>query len=165
MRFFHPDHDLEALERLVALCHPARRPRVPLWWQIIPTLVVDGESPDVGLVGYTQFSFGDTTLYLYDTGVHPAARRTGLGRRLMAERLDLGTRLGATRAIGMTEKDNLPMRTLLAQAKFVPTELQPGHYKDFTPARDALRYLSTEASFAWAREQVMPTMEPMEMER
>jgi ribosomal protein S18 acetylase RimI-like enzyme len=120
--------------------------------------VVDAE--DGGLEGYTQFSFGDTTLYLYDTGVHPDVRRSGLGRRLMAERLDLGTRLGATRAIGMTEKDNLPMRTLLAQAKFVPTEIVPGYYQEFLPARDALRYVSTEASFQWAHALLVP--EPVE---
>lgn len=159
MRFFHPDHDLEALEALVALCHPERAPRSPLWWQIIPTIVVDAEAPDVGLVGYTQFSFGETTLYLYDTGVHPNTRRSGLGRRFMAERLALGARLGATRAIGMAEPGNLPMRTLLAQAKFMPTETLAGYYKEFTPARDSVRYVSTEASWAWAAEQIAPAVE------
>lgn len=159
MRFFHPDRDLEALAALVALCHPERTARPPLWWQIIPTIVVDAEAPDVGLMGYSQFSYGDTTLYLYDTGVHPDARRTGLGRRFMAERVALGARLGATRAIGMAEPGNLPMRTLLAQAKFMPTETLPGYYKDFTPARDGVRYVSTEATWAWAQEQVAPSVE------
>jgi GNAT superfamily N-acetyltransferase len=162
VRFFHPDHDRETLPALVALCHPDRPPRSPLWWQIIPTIVVDAEPPGSELIGYTQFSYGDTTLFLYDTGVHPAQRRAGLGRRLMAERIDLGRRLGATRAIGMAEPGNVPMRTLLAQAQFVPTDVLPGYYQEFTPPRDGMRYLSTPASFEWAHAQVMPPAEVVE---
>jgi GNAT superfamily N-acetyltransferase len=154
MRIFNPATDLDALTALVALCHPQRLPRAALWWQIFPTIVVDGDGAQ-GLIGYTQFSVGETTLYLYDTGVHPDVRRSGMGRRFMAERLALGQRIGCDRAIGYAEVTNTPMRMLLAQAKFSPGEMWSGYYKEFTPARDAIRYMSTPASFEWAVENAM----------
>jgi GNAT superfamily N-acetyltransferase len=151
MRFYNPDTDLDALTDLVRTCHPTRKDRIAPWWQIIPTIVVE-DAPGV-LIGYTQFSIGDRTLYLYDTGVHPTVRRSGLGRRFMAERLWLGEKMGCTRAIGMTTTTNTPMRLLLAQAQFVPSAMEPGYYQDLVPPQDALRYLSTPASFAWATAQ------------
>lgn len=141
MRFFSPDTDREALDQLVHLCQ--RQDHSALWWQIVPTIVVEREGGP-GLVGYAQFSLGDTTLYLYGMGVHPEERRAGLGRRLLAERLHLGAVLGASRAIGRVDAANTPMRLLFAQAKFTPTDL----------TEDGMRYISTLASFAWAAEHV-----------
>jgi GNAT superfamily N-acetyltransferase len=162
MRFYHPDRDVVALTELVALCHPTRRMRLPFYWQIIPTIVVDADD-GAGLVGYTQFSLAEQTIYLYDTGVHPALRRAGLGRRLMAERLVLGAKLDMVRAIGFAAVGNTPMRMLLAQARFQPTEVIPGYYQDMTPPVDGVRYVSTEASFEWAKAALLDA-EPVELE-
>jgi len=158
MRFFHPDTDLDALAALVALCHPTRRSRGPLWWQIMPTIVVDRDGGE-GLVGYAQYSFGESTLFLQDLGVHPDTRRAGLGRRLLAEQVMLGQRLGAARAIGYAPVANTPMRTLLAQSKFTPTDLIQGYYQDTVPVQDGMRYMSTPASFEWAAAEIAVPVE------
>lgn len=160
MRMFNPATDLEALAAIEQACHPTRTPRTPLWWQIIPT-VVEEEPGGATLSGYTQFSLAPDTLYLYDTAVHPDFQRMGLARRFMAERLLLGQRMGCRRAIGYSAVGNTPMRMLLAQAKFIPGEIEHGYYQELTPPQDAVRYMSTEASFEWAKALLIP--DPVEV--
>lgn len=149
LRFYHPDTDPERMTALVALCHPDRKPRVPFWWQLHPTLVFD--DPEHGLLGYAQFSIGRTTLFQYDMGVRPAQRRQGLGRRLFAERLRLGFLMECDRAEGMTDPDNEAMRLLFAQAGFKAVERIPGAYTDREPIRDGVLYTSTDFTWQWAR--------------
>lgn len=152
LRFYHPDHDREALTTLVRRCHPARRERRPFWWQVVPTMVLGARGE---LVAYLQFSLTPGTLYQYDLGVDPAHQGRGLGRALFAERLRMGANLGATRAVGATAPDNRAMLALFAEARFEVAATLPGHYQDSVPPGDAVLWASTPASFEWARLQTL----------
>lgn len=147
---WYQETDAESLADLVAICHPHRPPRVPLWWQAIPTLVVpDGD----GLIAYTQMSLGEQTLFLYDTGVSPSHRRAGWARALMARRLILGAQLGAFVAVGYTDVENVGMDRLLTAAHFTKEAPLPRYYGEFDPPRDGHRYLSTPKTWMWAAKE------------
>lgn len=71
--------------------------------------------------------------------VAPAARRQGLGGRLVGDGLDAAARDGAARAFLEVAEGNAAARALYAAAGFVEVGRRPGYYaRSDGPAEDAL---------------------------
>ena len=80
-----------------------------------------------------------------NVAVAPAARRRGLGTRLVGEFLDLARSEGATRVYLEVRESNAAARRLYEKWAFVEAGRRPGYYSD--PVEDAVVY-----SFSFASE-------------
>ena len=156
MKFYEWRYEWEAMEALVARCHPERKPRDREWWSVVPTLV-QYAYPSIHLrpemIGYTQFTVAPKCLFGYDLGVHPDYRKRGLGTVLHAERLRIGARFGATMMFGVTEPANVAMRRLFDGSHMEEGELMRDYYRDVDPPIHGLPYAGGAETFAWAEAQ------------
>jgi len=164
----YPD-EIDELQALVALCHPQRDPRPPdLHYFAHPTLVVADAH---GLVGYAVLSMQAaggagglpvSAVVCMDTGVHPRARGTGLGRTLLQMRFAIGRLCGAGIAIGTVRPDNRPMAAIHREVGFDPTgPVLPGHFTDHHPPADAQAMLALPPALDAAVEAMTETEAPL----
>ena len=73
-----------------------------------------------------------------NVAVLPAARRRGLGTRLLGEFLDLARAQGARRVLLEVRESNAAARALYEKWAFVAQGRRPGYYRD--PEEDAIVY-------------------------
>lgn len=110
--------DEEQVREIYQLCHPALSARPPFWYFAHPTIVfiLAGQ-----VAGFTSFTltvmpgFG-STLYGMDVCVKPGFRGQGIADALHDMRLALGRGLGATTFMGVCNKNNIKMATILRRA-------------------------------------------------
>ena len=110
--------DEEQVREIYKECHPGLAERPPFWYFAHPTIVfiLAGR-----LVGFTSFTltvmpgFG-STLYGMDVCVRPGFRGQGIADDLHDMRLAIGKLLGATTFMGVTNKNNIKMATILRRA-------------------------------------------------
>lgn len=140
----------EWLEELVAVCHPTRDPRPLLWLLTHPTMVAYDLAGHPA--GYASVAYTVSVTILYDSGVAPHARRHGLMRALMAERIRLGMLFGCASIIGGTHLSNPSPRRMLAEAGF---EAHPDP-QDPTAIIPYAAVTSSPTLLAWMAEQYKP---------
>lgn len=89
---------------------------------------VAAESPDGALLGWAGVLVVGETADILTVGVVPAARRTGIARRLVDVLLAEAVRRGATQAFLEVRVDNDAARRLYVGAGFVELGLRRGYY-------------------------------------
>ena len=141
-------NEIHELERLVAACHPTRRPRPRAFWFAFPTVVIESPS-GMGLSAYSSVSVMGTLLQGIDMGVHPVYQRHGLGKILMYSRLKLAKDLGTVDAIvGQTQVLNQGMKKLFELAGMAFQNTVEGYYSDVPTVEDALIYAGDQRCWA-----------------
>jgi ribosomal-protein-alanine N-acetyltransferase len=87
-----------------------------------------GAAP-AGLWGFLLCRVAADEGELLSVGVAPAARRQGLGARLLTEGLSLMALAGAVRVVLEVAEDNVPAETLYRRAGFVPVGRRANYYQ------------------------------------
>lgn len=92
---------------------------------------VDGQT-----IGYCSFWRVFDEIHVNNFAVHPAWRRQGVGRRLLAFVIDAATAIGAPRATLEVRRSNTAAIALYESAGFAPAGLRRAYYTH--PVEDAL---------------------------
>jgi [ribosomal protein S18]-alanine N-acetyltransferase len=90
---------------------------------------VAAEDPAGALLGWAGVMVVGETAEILTVGVVPAARRAGIGRRLVTELLAEAVRRGATEVFLEVRVDNAAARALYGAEGFVEIGLRRGYYE------------------------------------
>jgi ribosomal-protein-alanine N-acetyltransferase len=92
--------------------------------------------PERWVAGFCAFWRVADQIHINNLAIHPACRRRGLGRRLLAHVLEEADRLGATHATLEVRRSNVGAQRLYESAGFRVTAVRPAYYTQ--PIEDAL---------------------------
>ncbi len=92
-----------------------------------PTSAVPGQPAVLGFVIYWLVH---DEVHILNLAVHPVARRSGLGRRLMVEAIERGRRAGASLVTLEVRRSNFPALALYRDLGFRPVGIRPNYYVD-----------------------------------
>jgi ribosomal protein S18 acetylase RimI-like enzyme len=128
----HTTREIDWLAELVARCHPTRTPWPSAYWIAFPTFVIQ-HPRKASFIGYSSVSVQGNLMQLIDSGVDAEFRGRGIGRILMYARLRLCKQLGiVTTVVGQTQRDNVPMLRLLAEAGLTEAGVVEGYFNDLS---------------------------------
>lgn len=142
--------DLPQLVQLEAEAHPHDAWTEAAWWGELAgarreyVVAVDsahpgGEVPGQRhVLGYAGLDHGGSVADVMTITVHPAARGTGLGRRLMDHLVRSATQRGAEALLLEVRADNEPALRLYARTGFEPLSTRRGYYRGPSGPVDAV---------------------------
>lgn len=124
--------DLDALVALERLCasHPWTRAHFAAALAQPTTRVFVARADDGAPAALCVVAHAADEVEVHDVAVHPAARRRGLGRRLLEHALGAAARAGARTAFLEVRAANAAARALYAALGFVCVGERPGYYRD-----------------------------------
>lgn len=134
--------DLPAIAAIDAIGRPHARPLTLFAAALDRLLVVETDT----LLGFAELQVLFEDAELIDVAVAPAARRQGLGRRLLDAVVVRAVAAGATRLLLEVRRDNTPARMLYESAGFAVCGERHRYYADGQDAVLYERSLSTGSS-------------------
>lgn len=134
--------DLPAIAAIDAVGRPQARPLTLFAAALERLLVIEADT----LLGFAELQVLFEDAELIDVAVAPAARRQGLGRRLLDAVVVRAVAAGATRLLLEVRRDNTPARMLYESAGFAVCGERHRYYADGQDAVLYERSLSTGSS-------------------
>ena len=134
--------DLPAIAAIDAIGRPQARPLNLFAAALERLLVIEADT----LLGFAELQVLFEDAELIDVAVAPAARRQGLGRRLLDAVVARAVAAGATRLLLEVRRDNTPARNLYESAGFAVCGERHRYYADGHDAVLYERSLSTGSS-------------------
>lgn len=125
--------DLPAIAAIDAVGRPQARPLTLFAAALERLLVIEADT----LLGFAELQVLFEDAELIDVAVAPAARRQGLGRRLLDAVVVRAAAAGATRLLLEVRRDNTPARMLYESAGFAVCGERHRYYAD---GHDAVLY-------------------------